>query len=349
MNIYIFLIYLVFIILFFKDVKNKKLLILAVLIPMFLSLATQVNIGTDYKNYITIFNNLDSPEYSRIEIGYLTFNKFLRYFSSNERILFIGVSFLQMILFYEILVEHQKIELYKNIPLYVLIFCISATGYILMFNALRSSISALFFNLFILFLMKKEYFKGTFIAIVGGTFHKSIYLAIFMIALLKKVLEKCYEKKFLISFFILCFVANKMDLIRKVCFFVYNLDLNIPYKEYLISKHMFPYGKSWGIGLIGDFLICLFSVEFYKNYNKKNIFFYNLGILAMGLELFFYGIPIFCRILEFFYICKGLVIYEVIKNSLSKKYYYVGWGILLFYFLRIFVGVQRVLAFNNSL
>lgn len=349
MNIYIFLIYLVFITLFFKDLENKKLLILIILFPMFLSLATQVNIGTDYKSYITIFNNLNSLEYSRIEIGYLAFNKFLRSFSTNERILFVGVSFLQMILFYKILIEHQKIELYKNIPLYILIFCISTNGYISMYNTLRSSISALFFNLFILFLLKKEFYKELVVTVLGGSFHKSIYFSAFIVIFLKKILEKCYEKKVLISFFILCFFINRIDLIRKISLFIYNLNLNIPYKEYLISEHMFPYGKSWGIGIIVDFFICLFSIIFYKNYNKKNIFLYNLGIFLMGLELLFYGIPILSRFLEYFYICKGLIIYETVKNSLEKKYYYIGWIILLFYFLRIYIGVQRILIFNSNL
>ena len=99
MNIYLFLIWLVFVIIFFQKISNKKILILFIIIPMFFSLATQVNIGTDYYTYIKIFKYGST----RIEKGYLLFSEFLKYLSKDERILFVGISLLQMILFYILL------------------------------------------------------------------------------------------------------------------------------------------------------------------------------------------------------------------------------------------------------
>ena len=100
MNIYIYFIWLLFGKTFFSKIRNKRLVLLSIVIPMFISLATQVNIGTDYYAYRNSFLYPDPYEY---EIGYILLNKILRSITLNPRILFVTVSFIQMFLFYKIL------------------------------------------------------------------------------------------------------------------------------------------------------------------------------------------------------------------------------------------------------
>lgn len=345
MNIYLFLIWLVFVIIFFQKISNKKILILFIIIPMFFSLATQVNIGTDYYTYIKIFKYGST----RIEKGYLLFSEFLKYLSKDERILFVGISLLQMILFYILLLKYQKIEKLKKIPFYVLVLCTSTNSYMMMFNGLRSSIAALFFNLSLIFYLEKKYILTIILIILGGNFHTSIYFAVGIIFLLSKLLKKEYCGIVILTSLILCFLINKLELIKKGSEIIYNLNLDFYYKNYLVSKHMFNYVEGLGIGTIINFLFCLLAGALYKKIieNKKNIFLYNLGFLGIGLKFLFAGIPILSRMLEYFNIAQALVIYSFLNLTLKKKYFYIGIIILLFYLLQTIVGVERMLEFNK--
>lgn len=345
MNIYIFLIWLFFLMIFFKKIKKKEIRILLIIVPMFFSLALQTNIGTDYYSYIKIFRYGSI----RVEKGYLLLNKFLKFFSTKDRILFVGVSFLQMCLLYKILIEHQKIKLYKNILLYIYIWVLSTSSYILMFNALRTSIAALFFNLCIILSFKKKYILALIILMIGGSFHKSIFIALFIIIIFYKFLKKFYKREYWYIFLILSFFINKFRIIRKIAELLYNSSLNIPYKNYLVSEHMFAYIEGFGIATIINFIIFLLSVHYYKYINKKYVFFYNLGFFTMCLKLIFTGIPVLERILEYFYMFQALVLYFFISNLLKKKYFYFGIGIILFYLLKMIIGVERMLKFNEIL
>lgn len=346
MNIYIFVIWLLFLIIFFSKLKNKKILIFLIVIPMFFSLATQVNIGTDYYTYIEIFKYGST----RIEKGYLLFNELLKYFSKEERALFVGVSLLQMVLFYIVLLKYRQMEQINNIILYVLIFCIATSGYTAMFNMLRSSNASLLFNISLIFYLEKKYILAIILVILGGSFHTSIYLTVGIIFLISKLLRKKYNGIIISISIIICFLINKLELIRKVSEFVYNLNLEIPYQEYLISRHMFSYTEGFGIATIINFLFYLFAGVLYKEIikNKKNIFLYNLGFFSICLKLLFTGIPILNRILEYFNITQALVIYSMVILTLKKKYLYIGLIILLFYLLQTIVGVERLMVFNTK-
>lgn len=322
----------------------KKKMIFLIVIPMFISLATQVDIGTDYNNYIRIFKFGDI----RVEKGYLLFNDFLKMISKNERILFIGVSFLQMLLFYIILLKYYKIENIKKIQLYVLILCISTSFYVMLFNGLRSSIASLFFNIFILLWLEKRYMLAIILLGIGGSFHVSIYLATGIILITSRVLRKTYNKEIILIILILCFFMNKFQLLNKIAEFIYNLNLNIPYKEYLISNHMISYTKGLGIATILNFLFYLLCGVLYKKIikDKKNIYLYNLGFIMICLRVLFAGIPILNRMLEYFNMVQALVFYSTLKLILKKKYCYIGVIIILFYLLQIIVGVERMLNYS---
>lgn len=343
MNIYLFLIWLIFLMLFFSKINNKKIIMFLVLIGMFISLATQKNIGTDYYAYIEIFRFGDN----RVEKGYLIFNKIIKYISSNDRALFIGVAILQTLLLYNLLLKQNKIKMYNNFLLYFIILCMSTNFYTGMFNTLRSTIAVLSFNIALIYYLKKKYIRSFIFIFFGGSFHTSIYIVVILILLLKKLLLKEYNRIFLLMLLICCFIVNKLDILRKILEIIYYSNIDFVYKHYFISYHLFAYRKGLGIATLINFIIYILVFISHIKIKKEKILFYNLGILTIILTVLFSGMPVLNRILEYFNPFYAFVIYCFINYYITKnRTFFISFIILLFYLLQLIVGVQRTLNYN---
>lgn len=347
MNIYIYFIWLLFGKTFLSKIRNKRVILLSIVIPMFISLATQVNIGTDYYAYRNSFLHPDPYEY---EIGYILLNKILRSITSNPRILFVTVSFIQMFLFYKILKKLNRKKIIKNSFLYVFCLCSASSLYYLMFNGLRSSIAILFFILSIFYFLSNRYKLAIFLILIGSTFHKSIIIVILLILILRKYLFKIYNKKKLLILATLLAVLNRFRFIPKLAVFIYNIiPTRFPYRDYLISEHMQQYRFVKGLG-IATYLFILFyilSIYFYKK-QKENIFLYNLGVLSIMIRLLFNDIPIFYRFIDYFSIMETIIIYNMIKGTSKKKWAYLGLAISLFYLVTKLIGINKIFLYNNE-
>ncbi|ATV57515.1 EpsG family protein [Fusobacterium pseudoperiodonticum] len=345
MNAYIFLTWLVICNLFLVKLKNKKLLLLCVIVPMFLSLATQVNIGTDYFAYVHSFLYPDINEY---EIGYYLLNVILRRLTSNPRILFIVVSLIQTVLLYKIIKILYIKKIIENIPLFIFCICTN-TLYVLMFNGIRSSIAVLFFTYaLLLYYLLNSKKKAILMIIIGALFHKSIIVAIIIIIFLKKILNRTYKKIVLVLFAIIATILNAMGLIPKLALFLFNnLPENFPYKYYLISEHMQSYNRGFGIATYIFIIIYIFSIYFYKK-SKDTIFLYNIGILCIILTLFFNDIPIFKRFIDYFCIMESLLRYRLLKGTLKKSYMYISVFLFILYLLSTVITIMRMVEYNNT-
>ena len=348
MNVYIFILWLIFINLFFYKVKNKLLLLL-VLIPMILSLGSQVGIGIDYYNYIKLFEGDILREF---EIGYELYTNFLKLITTNSRILFVGIALLQGIIFGVILLKLYKEKIIKNIPLYVLIYCVITDGYYLMFNTLRSSIASLFFILAILFLIKKEKRECSVLSFFSYSFHKSSLLVNGIFLILLKVFNKKYKKYFFFFFFIICLLLNYIDFIFRIGKILYNSSFEFPYKFYLGTYHMRTYGiiKS-GYGIASKInifiaILCSFSYSV-KNYEKSKLklMLCNMGYFTLGLKILLLNIPILNRPFEYFNVVLALVYYEMIIYLNKKGYNYISVILLLFFVVQFLVSIFRIKNF----
>lgn len=346
MNVYIFLTWLVICNLFFSKLNNKKIVLLFIMVPMFISLATQVNIGTDYYNYIHSFLYPNIDEY---EIGYYFLNIFLRKITTNPRILFVTVSLIQTILLYKIIKIFYIKNIIENIPLFI--FCICTNGlYLLMFNGIRSSIAILIFTYSLLsyyFLDNKK--KAILMLIVGASFHKSIIVVTIMIIVLKKFfLDRAYKKIVLFVFAIIAIILNIINTVPKLALFAFNnLPENFPYKYYLISEHMKPYFEGFGVGTYIFIIVYLFSIYFYKKSNDT-VFLYNIGVLGVITVLFFNNMPIFQRFLNYFSIMESLLRYRLIKGTLNKSWMYISIFIFIFYLFVTGITTLRIIKYNNT-
>lgn len=345
MNAYLFLTWLSVCNLFLVRLKNKKLLLLCIIVPMFISLATQVNIGTDYYAYVHSFLYPNINEY---EIGYYLLNVTLRRLTSNPRILFIVVSLIQTVLLYKIIKILYIKKIIENIPLFIFCICTN-TLYVLMFNGIRSSIAVLFFTYaLLLYYLLNSKKKATLMIIIGTLFHKSIIVAIIIIIILKKLLNRTYKKIVLVLLAIIAAILNAMGLIPKLALFLFNnLPESTPYKHYLVSEYIQSYNRGFGIATYIFIVIYIFSIYFYKK-SKDTIFLYNIGILWIIMILFFHNIPIFERLVDYFCIMESLLRYRLLKGTLKKSYMYISILLFTFYLLSTTITIMRMIQYNKT-
>lgn len=330
--LYLMLFYIFFTYPIFRKILNKKIVLLLEILPMFFILAFQNAIGTDYYSYIRIFNGEIVFNYSKGPLFKIII-LCLKDLFNHEKIMFITTAAIQSILYYKILHILYVKKFIKNIPLFIFLSISVTNFYLMLFNGLRSSIASLFVVLSILMLLENKVKKSFILILLGSGFHPSIIIwnGIFVI---KKFLYKKIRLK-LIIFILLCFLLNKLNFIPNLARMIYETEINVPYKHYLISGHMFPYIKSFGIGVIINMIIFIFSLEFiYKQEkNRKKIFIYNIGYLFLGLNILFANIPIFTRLLEPSNLFRSYIIYKFVEKILNKKNYYVGIFLIIYYIL----------------
>lgn len=335
--LYVILFYIILTYPFFRKISNKKIVIFLEIFPMFLILAFQNAIGTDYYSYIRIFNGEQVFNYSRGPLFKIIIT-YLKSIFNHERTMFITVAGIQIILYYKIVNFLYKNKFIRNIPLFIFLSISVTNFYIMLFNGLRSSIASLFIVLSILTLLENKIRKSLFLILLGSAFHPSVIIWNGILILKKFFYKKCRIK--LLIFILICFILNKLNFIQNLAKFLYETKIDIPYRYYLISKHMFPYVKTYGIATIINMIIFILSLEFiYKQEKDKNkIFIYNIGYLFFGLTLLFANIPIFNRLLEPSNLFRSYIIYQLIEKLLHKKYLYLGVIFIIYYILYFIRG-----------
>lgn len=338
--------YLVFIYPFFKKIKNKKILIILAIIPIFLSLAFQIGIGTDYYNYVKIFYNKMFFSYSRGPI-FKIIVIYLRNMFNSERVMFLFIAFIQAFLYYKIILKFYKTKLINNIIIFIIITMLSNGMYVQMFNILRNSIASLFVNLAVFYLLNNNVKKNFLLIILGSGFHPSVFIwnILFFI---KNYFYKKQKSIRIIVFIIGCFILNKLNFIRNIARLIYFSEIPFPYRHFLLSAHMFPYQKTYGTTAIVLIIFCILALRFYlKEENRNIIFIYNLGYFSFGLKFLFEGIPIFNRLLGPFLLFQSYILYKLTEKTLNKRYFYFGLIVILFSLLFFIRASLLMLKFNN--
>lgn len=333
--------YLILFLTFFNSKKVEKIMKI-VLFPIFLLLGFQIAIGTDFYSYIRIFNGEEIIKYSRGPVFKVLID-FLKKNIGNERSMFLVIGFIQVVLLYKIVMKLYEQKIVTNIALYISVFIISTSMYLSCFNILRNSIASLFVELGVLYILSNKKKTSFILILLGVGFHPSVIIWQMLLPLRKFILKK---RKNIIIFLLLigAFILNKIGFIPNLARYIYNLNIDIPYRKYLISKHMFPYTEHFGIGTIITIGLYIFSLAFYKKEkDEKKIFMFNLGYIFYILSVLFSDIPIFERMLGPKDIGIAYLNYTLLNETLTRKYYYVGVLILLYYVLSFFMAMHYML------
>ena len=157
----------------FSCSKSKNLYIsidlrIVVFLILFLPAALRLNIGTDYKNYVSIFNQLQYGHEIRQEFGWKLINIFVIRNSLSVQWIFVISSFL----IYTFAFATDKKDLWIVMFVYFLYLYTSS------YNAVRNAISISLFWFSYIWLLKGKRLKGFFFVIFASLFHASAYLYI---------------------------------------------------------------------------------------------------------------------------------------------------------------------------
>lgn len=268
-----------FIILFLLNldlIKKNRKYIFIVLMTLFILLAFQKGVGTDYYSYIDIYNGKKEFFYHR-GIGVMIIIQTLRYLKFSYQSFFIIISLIQILLLYTVIKRLKKIVGIEFREKIFLFFLITTTNfYLSMFNTLRQSVANMFCILAIIYFFYNRKGRGLILIFLGMLFHPIVLIYSILLGLIKKL--KVSRYKTIISGIVIGMIVQETNLIIKFAHFIYLSKLEFYYKFYLVSEHMRPYIRTFGIGKIINLLIILLSLKIYRNEkNYKQIFLLNLG------------------------------------------------------------------------
>lgn len=307
----------------------------------FLVAATQYNVGTDYFNYINIFNN--SNEIDRFRRNGETFFyylvKFLQETSSGPQSLFFFVSFIQSSLIWIYL---KKIAQLKFLLwLFFIIFFCTTNIYNNQLNGLRQYIVICAMPLLSLSIYNKRYIYSIFAIIILSLFHKSAYLAFSLIALISfyKLLGEKVFTLFLISAFI---------------FFIFGkytgpaIDILIPrYSHYLNTKFGDPYSISTFFTKLYYTPIILIFYYLYAKQKIERRCYINFGIFVFSTTywgfLLALNVGIIARIYQYFVFFYVFPIYWLLAYFYNSKKIY-AFLISLTYIITPYIIKVTILA-----
>lgn len=248
-----------------------------ILFLLFLFSAFREGIGTDYYSYEMLFLN---PETSFSEIGFVTLNKMLNFFSSDSRIFFIVSSLIILIPF--------AISIYSNSlsPIYSLLLFISLY-YFHSLNLVRQFMVIAIFQLYgVNFIIEKKLFLYILLVIILTSIH---FTAIILIPVYFIVRKRC---SFIFYFgtwlFSLTFLFNKFKLLD----LIYNNISNIS-GTFVYNPKIVTYYDTLGNILIEEktyyrlilfnlfFLFFLFLKEKLFAYDKRYLIWFNFFFLSI--------------------------------------------------------------------
>lgn len=284
---------------------------------LFIPAAIRYDIGTDYSNYIDLYNSLNNTP---IEIGYYYINLFVHHFHLSTQWIFAISSFIT----YSIVC----------FGLHGRFFCLTIIFYVLLlylwsYSIIRQAIAMSFIILAMNFLIYGKN-KRYFICIILATFFH--YSSIILIPLF--FVNKFSLNKKTIILFILCCIICIFNSFLIDFLFNSSLITNSKYSVYLTSTYNRNTEIGSGIGVFISLLVPLASIFYYhriiQSDNRLK------GILNMNLlYILFYcmalNIYIFNRVSNLFSFAPIMIIAPltyVISNK-KKRYILISSFILL--------------------
>jgi len=141
-------------------------------IPLFLVSAFRWDVGTDFKNYLSNYQNVIHGGNTRFEIGYNFFLEFLALFQAHPIWVFILTSLVFNILVFIIIYK------YSPIPSLSILILLGSNIYFFSMTGIRQAIAVAICFFSIQFIFKKQPIKFIFSVIIATIFHKSALIAL---------------------------------------------------------------------------------------------------------------------------------------------------------------------------
>ena len=168
---------------FIMKLMNRKELKNITLIFLTLFAGLRFNVGADYLSYGYIFNTIKSNQTVKMEPLYWLINKI----SLNYLVLCILVAFLSLYFLFKFINYLDKENFYFILFGYVSIYYLQWN-----MSTIRQGLAISIFLYSTIFLFEKKYKKYLFFILIGGLFHKTLFLAFLIYPIFKLKIKDRY-------------------------------------------------------------------------------------------------------------------------------------------------------------
>lgn len=292
-------------------------------------------VGTDTPTYIKIFDKcLDvKREFFELEPGFWFFNRIIRIFTSEYKILFFAMYFL--VAFYTCksiyTFRHQFSTIFSVIIYFSLFFLQSL-------NLARMYMATSFVLISTVFLYQDKKVKSLIFLIFSCLLHYSCVIMFF--PWIAYVLQ--FNRKLYVSFFVFVMIFVYGGFLTQV------LELFPRYKIYLDFI-----GVSDRVGIMFyikslPLAVLLFQVKEVLSKEEFNFFFYYVSFLIFIFFLSYIFIPIGRAWVHFEFVYIIFIPFALKKLRYTKFYRYRKIETLFFYFLIFFMCIVYIVSYKNT-
>lgn len=300
---------------------------------IFIPSAIRYDIGTDYLNYVDIYNNIQN--YTWIEPGFYFLNIAL-----NE----LGLSSNGAIAVFSFIFTLISFSCYPKKNAWLVHLCLICILWFFSFNGIRQSIAIAISILAVSKFIQKKYYSFFLLILIGSTFHLSIYIILItcLISLIP-INDKIKNYPLPILFILIILISGLYleFIFKNIEEILIILSLN-KYAGYFSSEtHFIPQESGTGLGAT---IKIAFSI--YVILNTKKILQYNNNLWIISILNLFYAVSIvlasniiiFGRMTDIFSIAPILSVYTLSILPKNKNIHYF---ILLFFVLFLILSFTK--------
>lgn len=317
------------------DRLEKALMVaLTCSIPAFFA-GVRYGIGTDYFNYVDIFDNIKYGMQVRTEPGYNLINWIVAKMGGNEHVLFFVVSFMTVLFVYLFLDEYKdKISVGLGMFVYMCVFYNQSYNVVRQYLAMSICLYAL------VFLDRKQSFKYHSLVLLAISFHTSAIIMLPMYFLYNYVGKKGWFAQLLIYGAVILGVLN----FDKVLVFVSKYIFKDPYYV-LAYGQLFATGeRGFSLGVLFIFapyiiLGIIFNKRLRKDAPEFTMYLFMIIIGCFLRSVASLGVKYLGRVGDYFYITiVWMMPYMYRRFKESKNYQLISYALFAFVILVWFVG-----------
>lgn len=309
--------------------RDRIILLTTAFLLVFIPAAIRYDIGTDFLNYLSIYESAESLERFKLkEPGFYLVNIFLKSLNAHPQWMFATFAFIFTALAF---------KAYPRRNAWIIHFLFFSMLWFFSFNGMRQAIAVAccFVGVFCFF--KKRYLVFLLWSIIGFSFHQSVFFILILGVIAKIPLRKNIKYQLspvmLIGMVLLTFVS--MELVLNYIEQILNMFRMDKYAKYFGNEAHFR-ERDYGTGL-GVLVKVLFSI--YILWNTKIFLRLNKDLWLLILLVFFYAmgvvlanrIIIFGRMADIFVLGPVIACYVLTIIPINKKInYIVVMGFMIF-------------------
>lgn len=297
-----------------KGLLERRVFLTIAFLLVFIPSAIRYDIGTDFLNYINIYENIDI--YTYLEPGFYLLNWTLNYLNVDSQWVFVLTSLIFTIAFF--------VAYPPKSGAWILHFAMMTLLWFISFNTIRQALSTAICFYAIFYFFDKKYVPFFLFTLLATTFHTSaiIILLVGLIALipLKRSLMYLAFPNIFIGLMIISYIF-----ITVVTVFIGQILGFIGLEQYLgyfDSGHFSENNLGSGLGALVKMLFCVYVI-----FNTKYILQMNQQYWIIILLTFFYGlgsvlatnIIIFSRMQQTFLMAPIIACYLIYRLPQNKQ------------------------------